>query len=52
LGTSFYKAPATHNVVLNMDFDARNAFGVEIPYTAKCHFTPGEVGSIEIHPRK
>jgi len=52
LGTSFYKAPVTHNVVLNMDFDAKNALGVEIPYTAKCHFAPGEVGSIEIHPRK
>jgi len=52
LGTSFYEAPVTHNVVLNMDFDAKNALGTEIPYTAKCHFAPGEVGSIEIHPKK
>ncbi|MCG8096018.1 MAG: hypothetical protein JAZ17_20765 [Candidatus Thiodiazotropha endolucinida] len=52
LGTSFYKAPVTHNVVLNMDFDAKNALGVGIPYTAKCHFAPGEVGNIEILSRK
>lgn len=51
LGTSFYKAPITYNVVLQMDFDAKNALGVEIPYTAKCHFAPGEVGSIDIHSR-
>lgn len=52
LGTSFYKAPVTHNVVLSMDFDAKNALGTEIPYTAICHFAPSEVGDIEIHPRK
>ena len=52
LGTSFYKAPVTHNVVLRMDFDAKNAFGTEIPYTATCHFQPGEVGTIEIEPRQ
>lgn len=51
LGTSFYKAPTTHNVVLRMDFDAKNAFGSEIPYTATCYFQPGEVGSIEIETR-
>ena len=52
LGTSFYKAPTTHNVVLRMDFDAANAFGKEIPYTATCHFVPGEVGEVEIQPRQ
>lgn len=51
LGTTYYKAPATHNVVLRMDFNARNALGTEIPYTATCHFEPGEIGSIEIQPR-
>lgn len=51
LGTSFYKAPQTHNAVLTMDFDARNAFGEEIPYTAKCHFKPGQLGTIGIAPR-
>ncbi len=50
-GTSYYKAPTTHNVVLNMDFDVINALGNEIPYTAKCHFKPGEVGTIEIRYR-
>lgn len=48
LGTSFYEAPKTHNVVLKMDFDAKNALGGEIPYTATCHFAPGEIGTIEI----
>ncbi len=52
IGTSFYEAPVTHNVVLTMDFDARNAFGGEIPYTAKCYFQPGEVGEIEVHKRQ
>lgn len=51
-GTSFYKAPTTHNVVLRMDFDATNAVGVENPYTATCHFSPGEVGSIDIQARQ
>lgn len=40
LGTFFYKAPTTHNVVLRMDFDAKNAPGVESPYTATRHFAP------------
>ncbi len=52
LGTSFYKAPITHNVILHMDFDAKNDLGVETPYTAKCHFAPGEIGSIDILPRQ
>lgn len=51
LGTSFYKAPTTHNVVLQMNFDAKNALGAEVPYTAICYFAPGEVGTIEIQPR-
>ena len=51
LGTSFYEAPVTHNVVLRMDFDAKNAFGVKKSYTAICHFEPGEVGDIEIKKR-
>jgi len=52
LGTEFYQAPTTHNMVLHMDFDAKNAFGVKIPYTGTCYFPPGEVGSIEIQPRR
>ncbi|WP_130538158.1 SH3 domain-containing protein [Thiomicrorhabdus indica] len=52
LGTSFYKAPTTHNVVLRMDFDAKNALGTEIPYSATCHFEPGEVGTIDIQARQ
>lgn len=52
LGTSLYKAPLTHNVVLKMNFDAKNAFGTDIPYTATCHFEPGKVGTIEIEKRR
>ena len=52
IGTSFYESPITHNVVITMDFDAKNAFGVDIPYTAKCYFPPGEVGQIEINKRQ
>ena len=48
MGTNFYRAPRTHNVLLSMDFDAKNAFGVEMKYTAKCSFRPGELGEIEI----
>ncbi len=48
LGTSFYKAPTTHNVVLKMDFDAVNSIGNMLPYTATCYLAPGEVGEIEI----
>ena len=51
IGTSFYEAPVTHNVVITMNFDAKNAFGIEIPYTAKCYFQPGEVGEIELNRR-
>jgi hypothetical protein len=52
IGTSFYEAPTTHNVVLNMDFDAKNALGAMMPYTAICHFEPGRVGTIDIAPRR
>lgn len=51
LGTSFYRAPTTHNVVLRMDFNAKNPLGAYIPYTAICHFEPGEIGNIEIQSR-
>lgn len=49
LGTSFNKAPITQKVVVRMDFDVKNAFGIEIAYTAICYFAPGEEGKIEIH---
>lgn len=51
-GTRFEKAPLTHNVILDIDFDAVTAMGVPIPYTAKCHFEPGKVGTIDISMRK
>lgn len=42
VGTSVYEAPITHNVVVTIDFDAKNAFGVESSYTARCYFPPNE----------
>jgi len=52
LGTSVYKAPSTGNVVVTSDFDAKNAFGTEIGYRAKCYFKPGiATGKIEISQR-
>jgi hypothetical protein len=52
LGTSVYKAPTTGNVVVTSDFDAKNAFGTEIGYRAKCYFEPGvATGTVEIQQR-
>lgn len=51
LGTSVYESDITHNVVVSMDFDAMNALGVELPYTAKCYFEPGRLGNIELYRR-
>lgn len=50
-GTSFYEAPSTHNVRLEMDFDAKNGLGLELPFKAICTFQPGKEGSIEIIKR-
>jgi hypothetical protein len=35
-GTSYYKAPVTSNVVINMNFDAKNALGEVAKYKATC----------------
>jgi len=52
LGTSVHKAPSTGNVVVTSDFDAKNAFGTEIGYRAKCYFEPGvATGKVEISQR-
>jgi len=51
LGTSTYKSDITQNLVVRMDFDAMNALGAEMPYTAKCYFEPGLLGNIELYSR-
>jgi DNA-directed RNA polymerase subunit RPC12/RpoP len=51
-GTSVYKAPTTHNVVVTINFDAKNLLGAEIPHTATCHFEPGKVGTVDIQIRR
>ena len=52
MGTTFSESPVTHNVVLEMKFEAKNALGVNIPYAAICHFEPGRVGAIDITSRQ
>ena len=52
LGTSVFKAPSTGNLVVTSNFDAKNAFGTEIGYQAKCYFKPGiATGTVEIQKR-
>jgi len=52
LGTSTFKAQSTGNVVVTMNFDARNVFNTKMGYTAKCYFKPGiSQGEIEIDKR-
>lgn len=46
LGTRTFKAEITNNVVVEIDFDAKNGLGMELPYTAKCVYAPGEKGEI------
>lgn len=50
-GKTYYVAPTTSNVVLKMDFDAKNALGAELPYRAVCTFPAGGEPSIEIQQR-
>lgn len=50
-GTTYYEAPATHNVRLEMNFDAKNALGNDLPYKAICTFQPGKEGEIKIVER-
>ena len=51
IGTSYYQAPTNGNEVIMIDFDVRNAFGIEIKYTAKCFFSVDGSPEIEILDR-
>lgn len=51
-GTSVHKAPTTHNVAVEIDFDAKNLLGVELPYTATCYFEPGKAGVVNFQFRR
>ncbi|MNO88608.1 hypothetical protein D3C76_800630 [compost metagenome] len=51
-GTRATTAQTTGNVQVLLDFDAKNAFGAEIGYTARCIFQPQKSGSIEIFLRQ
>lgn len=52
LGTDKQIFPATGNVQVLMDFDAQNAYGTEIGYTARCVFPPKKQGELEIFLRR
>ena len=51
IGTSVWQGTTNANVVVEMNFDAKNDFGTEIPYVARCVFPPGKQGTIEINSR-
>ena len=51
-GTAAIETPTTHRLLVQMDFEAKNALGQKIPFTARCIFPPGESGTIEITRRK
>jgi hypothetical protein len=51
-GTSSFKAQMTGNVVVSINFDAKNSLGNELSYTARCVFQPSIAkGEITIVPR-
>lgn len=50
-GTDARTAPSNGNVVVSINYDASNAFGAEIGYTARCIFPPEKSGEIEIFLR-
>ncbi|MEQ1558426.1 MAG: hypothetical protein ABL933_05725 [Methyloglobulus sp.] len=50
-GTSVRKADITNYVIVNIDFDAKNGLGMELPYKAECVFAPGEQGALNILQR-
>ncbi|CEA04559.1 hypothetical protein BN1049_01618 [Pseudomonas saudimassiliensis] len=51
-GTSASTAVTTGNVEVLLNFDAKNVFGTEIGYMARCVFEPRKQGSIEIFLRE
>ncbi len=49
LGSAVNTVTITGAVIVHLNFDAKNAFGLELPYTARCTFRPGEkTGTIHI----
>lgn len=52
LGTSSNMVKENGNVVVLIDFDAKNVYGTEIGHTARCIFPPQKAGEIEISLRR
>lgn len=50
-GSIYQLADVTKNAIVYIDFEAKNSFGVEDAYTAKCIFPPGASGTIKIARR-
>ena len=51
-GTRASTNPSSGNVDVIIDFDAKNLFGTEIGFTARCIFPPKRQGEIEIFLRR
>ncbi len=49
--TTRRKAPRTYNVAVTIAFNAEKVTGLKTKFLARCHFTPGNPGTIEIIPR-
>lgn len=47
---SLFKAPVTFNTAVEISFDSKDA-EVTRSYTAVCHFSPGNLGEIEVFPQ-
>ncbi|MBV6272131.1 DMT family transporter [Alcaligenaceae bacterium CGII-47] len=52
LGTSVRTAPTLGNVIVSIDFDAKNVFNAEVGYTARCIFPPKQPGEIKVFIRR
>lgn len=50
-GTSIYRAPSTGNIVVSIDFEAKNGLGLNIPQRARCVIDSNGIGSPEIFNR-
>lgn len=50
-GSSYYKAPTTGNVRLNLDFEASNKLGQSIKHQAVCIISPDGEGEVTIYEK-
>lgn len=51
-GTSVRTVLGSGNVVVRLDFDAKNTYGAEIGFTGQCIFAPGKPGELKVFLRE